>query len=67
LTDPVSGWQYKVNYQDASVLNMWQMVGDNVAQALFTKLIADGKLPAGTLSTTTSTTADSPPNQSTPA
>lgn len=52
LTDPISGWQTKVSYQDASVLSMWQMIGDNVAQALFAKLIADGKLPPGTVSTT---------------
>jgi hypothetical protein len=49
LTDPATGWQTKVSYQDASVLTMWQMIGDNVAQALFAKLIADGNLPPGTV------------------
>jgi hypothetical protein len=52
LTDPVSGWQETVSYQDASVLTLWQSIGDGVAQALFAKLIADGKLPAGTVSAT---------------
>jgi hypothetical protein len=60
LTDPVSGYQETINYSDASALALWsaaaavpagQSLGDTIAQAVFAKLIADGKLPAGTLST----------------
>ena len=50
LTDPKSGAQETIAYQDASVLTLWQAIGDAVSQAVFAKLIADGKLPAGTLS-----------------
>jgi hypothetical protein len=62
LTDPVSGAQETINYQDATVLSLWetvptptsgQQLGDIVAQTVFAKLIADGKLPAGTLSAST--------------
>jgi hypothetical protein len=61
LTDPVSGWQETVDYRDASVLEFFAMPApmppngatyeDIMAGAVFQKLIADGKLPAGTLST----------------
>jgi uncharacterized protein YfaP (DUF2135 family) len=60
LTDPVSGWQETISYQDATVLTFWasvvsiassQSIGDTVARAVFAKLIADGKLPAGTVAT----------------
>lgn len=61
LTDPNSGWQERVLYQDASVFALWQsaqspapgtQLGDILAAAVFAKLIADGKLPAGTISNT---------------
>jgi hypothetical protein len=52
LTEPDTGKQHKVCYQDASVLLMWRIIGDTVVQALFAKLIADGKLPDGALSVT---------------
>jgi hypothetical protein len=51
LTDPKTGAQESISYQDASVLAMWKTIGDTIAQAVFAKLIADGKLPAGTLAT----------------
>lgn len=60
LTDPNTGWQESFSYQDSSVLTFWSTlstlaaqsaVGDIMAQAVFQKLIADGKLPAGTLTT----------------
>jgi len=60
LTDPVSGWQETINYQDNSVLTLWSEaqtpaagteLGDIMATAIFAKLIADGKLPPGTLNT----------------
>ena len=77
LTDPSSGWQETVTYSDASVLSFWASVpsvssgelGDVVAQAVFAKLVADGKLPAGTVSvtvaSTTSTTDDTTSTTST--
>lgn len=49
LTDPASGAQEQFTYQDASVLDLWQTIGDDVSKAVFAKLIADNKLPAGTL------------------
>ena len=62
LTDPVSGWQEMIDYKDASVLTFFAQVAptpptgatyeDVMAAAVLTKLIADGKLPAGTLTTT---------------
>src|SRR5579863_8977971 len=61
LTDPVSGWQETIAYQDASVLTFFSQTAptpaagatmqDIMSQALFTKLVADGKLPAGTVTT----------------
>src|SRR5579863_4164214 len=61
LTDPVSGWQETVSYQDASVVAFFaqaaptptagQTMQDVMAQAILTKLVADGKLPAGTITT----------------
>lgn len=64
LTDPQSGWQEQISYQDASVLTLWSeaqspaantALGDIVAGAVFAKLIADGKLPAGTMSASVTT------------
>lgn len=55
LTDPKTGAQESIAYQDASVLALWQTIGDTIAQAIFAKLIADGKLPAGTLATVADT------------
>lgn len=61
LTDPVSGWQEQITYQDASVLAFFASpatappsgatYSDVISIALFSKLIADGKLPPGTVST----------------
>ena len=58
LTDPVSGWQEAINYLDATVPPMWtqsitvaeEELGDVIAGVVFAKLMADGKLPAGTVS-----------------
>ena len=61
LTDPASGWQETIDYQDASVRAFFAQtapippspitVEDVMAQLVFAKLIADGKLPAGSLAT----------------
>ena len=69
LTDLVTGFQETFSYCDASVLTLWGAMGDAVATAVFDKLIADQKLPAGTLAaaavittpTTTATTATTAP------
>lgn len=59
LTDPVSGYQQTITYQDATVLSFLAAAStapagtalqDIVAVAALTKLQADGKLPAGTIS-----------------
>jgi hypothetical protein len=57
LTDPTSGVQETISYADASVLTLWESIGDTVAQAVFAKLIADSRLPAGTLATASSSSA----------
>ncbi len=60
LTEPNTGWQQTFNYQDDSVPALWTgaqspaantALGDIVAAAIFAKLVADGKLPAGTVTT----------------
>jgi hypothetical protein len=60
LTDPTSGWQETIDYQDVSVMDFFDQTAptpdagetlkDVTANVLFAKLIADDKLPAGTLS-----------------
>jgi hypothetical protein len=61
LTDPTTGAQETVTYKDASVIAMWQTIGDTIAQAVFAKLIADAKLPAGTLATVADVTPATSP------
>lgn len=61
LTETTCGWQEKIQYQDASVLAFFAQLAptpaagatfeDVMASAIFAKLIADGKLPAGTVTT----------------
>jgi hypothetical protein len=61
LTETTCGWQEKIQYQDASVLAFFSQLAptpavgatfeDVRASAIFSKLIADGKLPAGTVTT----------------
>ncbi len=57
VTETTNGWQQTFNYRDTSVPALWNAaqspaantkLGDIVAQAIFAKLLADGKLPAGT-------------------
>ena len=60
LTETTNGWQETITYKDASVLEFFAQSAptppagatyeDVMAAAVFSKLIADGKLPAGTLS-----------------
>lgn len=59
LTDPVSGWQETISYLDASVAAFFaqaapapatgETVEDVLATLVFGKLVADGKLPPGSL------------------
>jgi hypothetical protein len=74
LTETTNGWQETITYRDASVLAFFGQPAptlpsgatyeDVMSGAVFAKLIADGKLPPGTVatvanaSTVTSTTAD---------
>jgi hypothetical protein len=51
LVDPVSGFPVNIVFQDKASLTMANTLETNYGQALFNKLIASGKLPAGTLST----------------
>lgn len=62
LTETTNGWQETIQYQDATVISFLgdpavapaagAAFRDVLAAAIFTKLIADGKLPAGTVSMT---------------
>jgi hypothetical protein len=49
LTDPATGWQSVIAYQDATASDVWATVGTDFATAVFNKLLADGKIPAGTI------------------
>jgi hypothetical protein len=51
LTDPDSRQQFKFSYQDATAPDVWADVSATFASAVFNKLIADGKLPAGSIDT----------------
>jgi hypothetical protein len=44
-----SGHKVNIVYEDASALTFWQTHEAGLATAIFEKLIADGKLPAGSL------------------
>lgn len=48
-----SGYKMNVVYSDASALAFWQAHQGTLGPDAFAKLIADSKLPAGTLSTNT--------------
>lgn len=52
LADPTTGYPMNIVYQDASALQMAQTIEAQIGAELFQKLIADSKLPAGTLSDT---------------
>ena len=62
LTETTNGWQETIQYQDATVLSFLGAAAvapaagatfaDQLGAAIFTKLIADGKLPTGTVSMT---------------
>jgi hypothetical protein len=49
LTDPASGAQEVITYNDASVLDLWALIEAAVSQAVFAKLLSDGKLPQGSI------------------
>jgi hypothetical protein len=49
LTDPITGRQFVIAYQDATAGDVWGDVGADFATAVFAKLLADGKIPAGTV------------------
>jgi hypothetical protein len=77
LTETTNGWQNAVSYQDTSVLAFFAQaapatpagatVEDVMCGLIFAKLIADGKLPAGTLTTSPLDTAtDVAPTAATP-
>jgi len=60
LTDPGSGFQTVVLYQDSTVPAFWNAITstpdsgdtlqDTITKAIFAKLMADGRVPPGTLS-----------------
>jgi hypothetical protein len=66
LTDPVSGFQEVINYQDSSVLTLWGSFGDQIAEAVFAKLVADGRLAPGTAAPVVSPAPVTPPDAATP-
>lgn len=62
LTETGNGWQETIKYNDATVISFLATAAvapasgaafsDVVSAAIFAKLVADGKLPAGTVTTT---------------
>ena len=66
LVDPVTGYPVNVVYQDASALQMAQTIEAQIGAELFAKLIADGKLPAGSLTDTGITPAPTTPTDPAP-
>lgn len=56
LTDPDSGYQAECSYTDATVLEAWEEAfAATVVTTIFNKLVADKKLPAGSIVESTST------------
>lgn len=59
LVHAESGYKANIVYRDQEALDFWRSIveggNDVVTRALFRKLIADGKLPQGTLNETTAT------------
>ncbi len=53
LADPVAGYPINVVYEDGSALSMVETIEGQIGTELFAKLMADGKLPAGSLSDST--------------
>jgi hypothetical protein len=49
LTDPDTRRQFQIDYQDATASDVWADVGTDFATAVFNKLLADGKIPAGSV------------------
>lgn len=52
LVDPDTGYPVNVVYQDPSALTTAQTIEGQIGEELFQKMIADSKLPPGTLTTT---------------
>lgn len=52
LIDPVSKYPVNIVYQDASALAMARLIESQIGPEILLKLANDGKLPAGTISTT---------------
>jgi hypothetical protein len=56
LTETTNGWQTAISYQDASVFDLLEAsidagasMGSTLASTIFAKLVADGKLPPGSI------------------
>ncbi|HEV1992515.1 MAG TPA: hypothetical protein VGR34_06590 [Candidatus Dormibacteraeota bacterium] len=51
LIHRASGWKLTIIYEDATSRSFWNSLNtaNAVTQAAFTKMVADGKLPAGVL------------------
>jgi hypothetical protein len=50
LEDPATGYKQNIVYEDDSALALWQRLETSIESAVFAKLTADNKLPAGTVS-----------------
>jgi hypothetical protein len=62
LVHRASGYKMNIVYQDASALEFWQSHSATLEADVFSMLMADGKLPAGTVSN-----SDAAESSSTPA
>jgi hypothetical protein len=60
MIEPSTGYPVNVVYQDASALSMARTIEAQIGAEIFQKLAADGKLPAGTLSTVADPETTSP-------
>lgn len=52
LVHRASGYTMNIVYRDASALSFWQNHSATLETDIFAKLVADSKLPAGTVNTT---------------
>ena len=60
LADPKTGYPVNVVCQDAAALALARTIEEQIGSELFAKLIADGKLPAGSVADTTPTPTSTP-------
>jgi hypothetical protein len=61
LIDPVSGYPVNIVYQNETALSIAQAIQAQAGAQIFSLLVADGKLPAGSVADTSDTSVDTAP------